>query len=125
MSKDPHDKLVNRADEELKQLVEYLCAAIIEMDALDAILLPEHKDAAERVKENLGNLNVSASFLIAMLLEMGDTIRVLLRQRQSAKYSFMAGWRGYHRDLLSHLTEEQRREIQSIMDKVFAQETLS
>jgi hypothetical protein len=114
--------LVQRTEAEMSQFLASLFAAIIEMDKLDATLTEDQQEMAARVKENLINLNGNAKFFIALLTEMGQAMRALLRQRQSSKEAFLAGWQGFYRDLAAHLTADQRAELLPIMDGILGED---
>jgi hypothetical protein len=118
MSDQPQHSLINRTQAELAALMAYLFAAIIATHELESTLTEEQQEIVSQLKAHLLNLSSSTKFFMALLTEMDEALKILARQRQHSKDSFLAGWRGFYRDLMSHLTAEQRAELLPIMDSI-------
>jgi hypothetical protein len=118
----PPGNVVPRAEIELGRLLFHVFAAVQDLQALDGSLTPEQAELACQLKEDLNALDGSAHLLGDLIFEMGDFIKLLMRQRQSTKDSFLAGWDGFKQDLLSHLNVEERAKLKPILDGISGSE---
>jgi hypothetical protein len=118
----PPGNVIPRAEIELGRLLFHVFAAVQDMEALNITLTPEQAELVQQLKEDLSALDGSAHQLGDLIFEMGDFIKLLMRQRQSTKEAFLAGWDGFKQDLLSHLNKDERAKLKPILDGISGSE---
>jgi hypothetical protein len=113
--RDPKAALV-RTNEQLEAFMSVLETLGVGVQTASIALSPQHKALADDLRDALRDVNGKTDMLLALLREMATYCVQVMKQRQSTRDAYNAGWRDRYEDILSQLHPADQQMLRWIIE---------